>query len=165
MQQEQLDQLYMRAAVEQAQLNIRAGERLVDRPFLPIGAAIAENGTLVALGRNHRVQLNDPTSHAEIDCLRNAGRFGVKRYGDATLYTSLYPCKMCGGAICLFGIKRIVVADMGLDIEGSAKWRTPPEYFKDNSVEVIQLDDRGMQEAFRKFVREHGDLWNEDVAQ
>jgi creatinine deaminase len=61
---------------------------------IPIGAVLAqEDGTIVALGHNQRVQNGDPTSHGEIQCIRNAGR--RRDWRELTLVTTLSPCPMC----------------------------------------------------------------------
>lgn len=56
---------------------------------IPIGSVIVINGKIIGRGHNKRVQDNDPIAHAEIDCLRNAGRIGT--YTDTTLYSTLMP--------------------------------------------------------------------------
>ncbi|MBD0363954.1 MAG: nucleoside deaminase, partial [Coleofasciculus sp. C3-bin4] len=68
---------------------------------IPIGSVIVKDGQIVGRGHNKRVQDNDPVTHAEIDCLRNAGRIG--NYQDTTLYSTLMPCYLCAGAVVQFG--------------------------------------------------------------
>ena len=63
---------------------------------LPIGSALVKDGRVIARGHNKRVQDGDPVTHAEIDCLRNAGRVGSFRGLD--LYSTLMPCYLCAGA-------------------------------------------------------------------
>ena len=60
----------MEAAIAQARKSMSEGG-------IPIGSALARNGELLAVGHNKRVQHDDPVTHAEIDCLRNAGRSEV----------------------------------------------------------------------------------------
>ena len=91
---------FMRAAYEQALKSYNEGG-------LPIGAAMIENGALIAVGHNRRVQDGDPIAHGEMDCLRNAGRRAD--YAGVTLYTTLSPCMMCTGTVVQFGIKSVVV--------------------------------------------------------
>ena len=72
---------------------------------IPIGSALAEeDGTIIAVGHNMRVQSGDPTAHAEISCLRNAGR--RRDWDRLYLATTLSPCQMCSGSACLFGVKQ-----------------------------------------------------------
>ena len=74
---------FMQAAIAQARKSREEGG-------IPIGSALARAGELIAVGHNKRVQENDPVTHAEIDCLRNAGRLGSFR--DTVLYSTLMPC-------------------------------------------------------------------------
>jgi cytosine deaminase len=75
---------------------------------IPIGAVLAqEDGTIVARGHNQRVQNGDPTSHGEIQCIRNAGR--RRDWRELTLVTTLSPCPMCAGTTVLLGFRRVVI--------------------------------------------------------
>ena len=66
---------------------------------IPIGAALAHmDGTIVSRGHNLRVQTGDPTAHAEITCIRNAGR--RRDWSELVMATTLSPCQMCSGATC-----------------------------------------------------------------
>jgi creatinine deaminase len=71
---------FMKAAIEEARKGSIEGG-------IPIGSALVIGGRIVGRGHNKRVQDGDPTAHAEIDCLRNAGRVGS--YAGATLYSTL----------------------------------------------------------------------------
>ena len=70
----------MDAAIAQARKSLSEGG-------IPIGSALARHGELLAVGHNKRVQENDPVTHAEIDCLRHAGRLG--NFRDTVLYSTL----------------------------------------------------------------------------
>ena len=96
------DRRFLRIAYEEA-------KRGFDEGGCPIGSVLAEGGTLLAQGRNKRVQDGDPIAHGEMDCLRTAGR--RRNYRRMTLYTSLSPCMMCAGTIVQFGIPRVVVGE------------------------------------------------------
>jgi tRNA(adenine34) deaminase len=97
-----VDQGFMQAALEQAQLAAVAGEA-------PVGAVLVSGGEIVAAGHNRSVSDNDPSAHAEIVVLREAGkRLGNYRLVDATLYVTLEPCAMCVGAIVQARIARLV---------------------------------------------------------
>src|SRR3954449_795047 len=91
---EQIDPL-MRAAIEEA-------TRGRDEGGIPIGSVLSRDGQVLSRGRNKRVQKDDPVTHAEIDCLRRAGRIG--NYRDTVLYSTLMPCYLCAGAVVQFGI-------------------------------------------------------------
>jgi len=93
---------FMEAALKEARKGLREGG-------IPIGAVLVRNGKIIGRGRNRRVQLDSPILHAEIDCLKNAGR--IKDYRRTILYSTLMPCYMCAGAIVQLGIKRVVVGE------------------------------------------------------
>src|SRR3990167_3892678 len=76
---------------------------------VPVGAVIVKNNTIIAEGWNQPIQLNDPTSHAEIICLRNAAKkLNNYRLSNTTLYVTLEPCVMCVGAMIHARIERLV---------------------------------------------------------
>ena len=101
---------FMRAALEEARLGAEEGG-------VPIGAALVDGDTLVATGRNRRLQDTAPVMHAEINCLYNAGKT-IQDFGGMTLYSTLMPCYMCAGAILQFGITKVVVAESKTANEG-----------------------------------------------
>jgi tRNA(adenine34) deaminase len=94
------DEQYMRRALE---LAARAeGE-------VPVGAVVVLDGEIVGEGCNRPLSTNDPSSHAEIEAIRAAGRaVGNYRLTGATLYVTLEPCTMCVGAIFNARIARVV---------------------------------------------------------
>ncbi len=157
------DRLYLQAAIEQAYQSLEEGRRLTTLPGLPIGAALAVDGVLKSLGRNQRVQKNDPVLHAEMDCLSSAGRLSSQEYAASTLYTTLWPCKMCAGAAALYGIRRIVYGDSGSDIADSSFWRSTTEFLAEHQIEMVGLEDDEMRRLFRKFINDYPELWSEDV--
>lgn len=78
---------------------------------VPVGAVVVGQGQVLARGRNETQALQDPTAHAELVAIRRAAAaVGSWRLPDCTLYTSLEPCAMCGGAIVLARIVRVVFA-------------------------------------------------------
>jgi len=85
----------------------QAAQKSLGEGGIPIGAALARAGRVVATGHNERVQHGDPIAHGEMSALRAAGR--QKSYRDTTLYTTLAPCAMCTGTIIQFKIPRVVV--------------------------------------------------------
>ena len=94
------DDHYMRRALELAQ---RAeGE-------VPVGAVLVLDGKIIGEGWNRPLSTNDPTSHAEVEAIRAAGRAaGNYRLAGASLYVTLEPCTMCVGAIFNSRIARVV---------------------------------------------------------
>jgi tRNA(adenine34) deaminase len=96
------DPAHMATALEEA----RAASTHDD---VPIGAVVVRGGEIVARARNRREADADPTGHAEILALREAGkRIGGWRLLDCALYVTLEPCVMCAGAIVLARIPLVV---------------------------------------------------------
>jgi creatinine deaminase len=123
---------------------------------VPIGATLTRDGKVVGRGHNRRVQHDDPTAHAEIECLRDAGRIGSLK--DAVLYTTLTPCYLCTGAIILFGIPRVVVGEThSYDGDGSL------ELLRRRGVEVTVLEDAHARTLMRTFMESQPELWAEDI--
>jgi tRNA(adenine34) deaminase len=80
-----------------------------DADEVPIGAVVVVDGEIVGRGRNAVIGLHDPSAHAEILALRDAGaKLGNYRLPGATLYVTLEPCAMCAGAIMHARIVRVV---------------------------------------------------------
>ena len=77
---------------------------------VPVGALIVnEQGEVLVTGQNLREKDNDPTAHAEIIAIKNAGnKIGNWRLDDLTLVVTLEPCVMCAGAIAQSRMKRLV---------------------------------------------------------
>jgi creatinine deaminase len=138
---------FMQAAIAQARKSGGEGG-------IPIGSALVRAGELVAVGHNKRVQENDPVTHAEIDCLRQAGRLG--RFHDTVLYSTLMPCYLCAGAVVQFGIKKVIVGE-------SRTFAGAPDFMRSHGVEVVDLDLTECVEMMRAFIAEHPQLWNEDI--
>jgi tRNA(Arg) A34 adenosine deaminase TadA len=113
-----LDQDMMARALEEARAAADAGEA-------PIGAVVVgASGDVLAAAGNAPVSLHDPTAHAEIRALREAGlKLGNYRLTGATLYVTLEPCAMCAGAISHARIKRLVIA--AEDPKGGAVFHGP----------------------------------------
>lgn len=138
----------MRAAYAQALKSYEEGG-------VPIGAAMVENESILAVGHNRRVQDGDPIAHGEMDCLRTAGR--RSSYDGITLYTTLSPCMMCSGAIVQFGIPRVVIGE-------ARNFPGNPAFLQQAGVHVRILDDPDCTALMERFIRERPDLWYEDIA-
>jgi tRNA(adenine34) deaminase len=94
----------MDLALEQARLAGARGE-------VPVGAVISKGGALIASAGNRTRELNDPTAHAEILVIREAGsKLKSERLIDCDLYVTLEPCAMCAGAISFARIGKLYYA-------------------------------------------------------
>jgi tRNA(adenine34) deaminase len=95
---------HLRAAIAEAQAAEANGE-------VPVGAVVVHNNKIIGRGQNRVLRDSDPTAHAEIVALREAG-IALKNYRleDCTLYATLEPCAMCAGAILHARIARLVYA-------------------------------------------------------
>jgi len=93
---------HMRAALEQAQLALSAGE-------VPIGAVLVIDDQIIARGFNQPIGAVDPTAHAEVRVLRDAARaIGNYRLTDAVVYVTVEPCLMCVGALVHARVREVV---------------------------------------------------------
>jgi len=96
------DELWMEEALRCAQRALEIGE-------VPVGAVVVGSGEIVGRGWNRNIIDRDPTAHAEIVALRQAGAtVGNHRLGDCALFVTIEPCAMCSGAIVHARIKRLV---------------------------------------------------------
>ena len=92
----------MRLALEEARLAAAAGE-------VPVGAVVVSEGKVIAAAHNQPISSSDPTAHAEIVALREAGRaMGNYRLTGASLYVTVEPCMMCVGAMIHARIATVV---------------------------------------------------------
>ncbi len=139
----------MAAALEEARRGLAEGG-------IPIGSVLVRAGRVVGRGHNRRVQAGDPTAHAEIDCLRSAGRVGS--YRDTVLYSTLMPCFLCAGAAALFRIPKVVAGE-------SETFPGAREFLEARGVEVIDLGLEECKRLMRDFIAANARLWNEDIGE
>lgn len=96
------DELWMEEALRAAQRALEAGE-------VPVGAVVVCDDQIVGRGWNRNITDSDPTAHAEIVALREAGAaLGNYRLSNCELFVTIEPCAMCAGAIVHARIKRLV---------------------------------------------------------
>lgn len=137
-------------AIAQAQKSWREGG-------IPIGSALLdEGGRVVAAGHNMRVQSGDPTAHAEVSCVRNAGR--RRDWRRLTLVSTLSPCPMCSGTAILFRIPRVVIGEHRTFM-GAEEW------MRSNGVQLTVVDDPRCVQLMERLQREKPDLWAEDIGE
>ncbi|MBO3459522.1 nucleoside deaminase [Aetokthonos hydrillicola Thurmond2011] len=140
---------FMEAAIAQAKQGKLEGG-------IPIGSVLVKDGKIIGRGHNKRVQDGDPVTHAEIDCLRNAGRIGS--YKGTTLYSTLMPCYLCAGAIVQFGIKKVIAGE-------SRTFPGAREFMISHGVEVVDLELDECEHLMSEFIQSNPELWNEDIGE
>lgn len=97
-----IDEHWIRYALRLARYAEELGE-------VPVGAVVVKENKLLSKGWNNPIEHHDPTAHAEIQAIRNAGQvLRNYRMPDTTLYVTLEPCPMCLGAMIHARIKRLV---------------------------------------------------------
>lgn len=138
---------FMAAAIAEARQGLSEGG-------IPIGSVLVKDGKIIGRGYNKRVQDNDPVTHAEIDCLRNAGRIG--KYDDTVLYSTLMPCYLCAGAVVQFGIKKVIAGE-------SETFAGAREFMESHGVETIDLNLDECKQLMKDFIAQKPQLWNEDI--
>src|ERR1035437_3343653 len=138
----------MEAAFEEAVKGYKEGG-------LPIGSVLADAaGVIVARGHNLRVQTGDPTAHAEVVCIRNAGR--RRDWPHLALLSTLSPCIMCTGTALLYRIPRIIIAE-------HQNFLGAEDLFRARGIELINLNHQPCIDLMRKFIPEKPDPWNENI--
>ena len=140
---------FMKVAIEEAKQGLHESG-------IPVGSVLVKDGKIIGRGHNKRVQENDPVTHAEIDCLRNAGRIG--RYSETTLYSTLMPCYLCAGAVVQLGIKKVIVGES----ETVAGAR---EFMESHGVKVIDLKLDECKQLMKEFIQSNPELWREEIGE
>lgn len=140
----------LEVAVSQARKSFHEGG-------VPIGAALFdEQGNILGVGHNRRVQDDDPVEHAEIDAFRNAGR--QRDYRSTTMVTTLAPCWLCSGLMKQFKIGHLIVGE-DTTFQGGVEW------LREAGVKVTVLDDPRCKEMMHEFIAAHPEVWNEDIGE
>jgi cytosine deaminase len=142
---------FLRAAIAEAEQGLREGG-------IPIGSVLVIDGRIVGRGHNRRVQKGSAILHAEMDALENAGRLTARDYRRAVLYSTLSPCDMCSGTALLYRIPRIVIGE-------NATFRGPEDYVRSRGVEIEVVQDADCIRLMTEFIRDHPELWNEDIGE
>ena len=140
----------MRIALDEAAAAAAAGE-------VPVGAVVTRGDEMVAVTRNRMRGAVDPTAHAEIEALREAGRvLGTSRLDECDLWVSLEPCAMCAAAIGFARIRRLYFA--AADPKGGAVLHGPRLYTQPtchHAPEVMPgIGEEEAAELLRAFFRE-----------
>ena len=122
---------------------------------IPIGSVLADSsGRIISRGHNLRVQTGDPTAHAEVVCIRNAGR--RTDWHKLILVSTLSPCIMCTGMSLLYKIPEVIIGE-------NQTFKGAEELFVANGVQCVVLQNLECIGMMKAFIQAHPDLWNEDI--
>ncbi len=107
---------------------------------VPVGAVVVVDGEIVGRGFNSPIANSDPTAHAEILALREAGS-SLRNYRleAATLYATLEPCAMCAGALVAARVRQLVFGARDLRFGGvRSKFRIADSELLNHRVEIVE---------------------------
>jgi creatinine deaminase len=142
---------FLQAAIDEAKLGLAEGG-------IPIGSVLVLDGNIIGRGHNRRIQQGSAVLHAEMDCFENAGRLSAKDYQRCTLYSTLSPCDMCGGASLLYKIPKIIVGE-------NINFKGPEDYLRSRGVNVTVVNDPSCIQLMRDFINSNTNLWFEDIGE
>jgi len=135
-------------AIAEARLGLSEGG-------IPIGSVLADSsGKIISRGHNLRVQTGDPTAHAEVVCIRNAGR--RTDWHNLMLVSTLSPCIMCTGTALLYRIPKVIIGE-------NQNFKGAEELFAADGVQCNVIQDPECIKMMRSFIQAHPDIWNEDI--
>ena len=140
---------FMKAAVVEAEAGAREGG-------IPIGSVLVHGGRIIGRGHNRRVQRGSAILHGEMDALENAGRQPAAVYRASVLYTTLSPCAMCSGAVLLYGIPKVIIGE-------NQTFVGEEDLLRSRGVALEVRQDPVCIDLMRRFIRDHPELWNEDI--
>lgn len=140
---------FLRAALDEARQGLNEGG-------VPIGSVLVYQGRIIGRGHNRRVQQGSSVLHAEMDALERARRQPAAVYRSSTLYTTLSPCAMCSGAILLYGIPRVVIGE-------NRNFQGEEALLRSRGVILTVVDDGACADLLAGFIREHPEVWDEDI--
>ncbi|KAF1819977.1 cytosine deaminase [Dissoconium aciculare CBS 342.82] len=135
-----------RIAFEEAEAGLAEGG-------IPVGSAIVgSDGKILGRGRNLRVQNGSPILHGETAAFDSARHLRNSDWKGATLYTTLSPCPMCAGAMVLFGIKKVVIAE-------NSHMSGREEFLRSHGMEVVVLNDQKCVGLLNEFIEKYPEHW------
>ncbi|GFZ77823.1 tRNA-specific adenosine deaminase [Paenibacillus marchantiophytorum] len=152
-----IDRYFLEIALEEAEIAFREGS-------VPIGAVLVDpDGNILSKGRNRIFTNNDPTCHAEIDVIRQAGEklLDPTYKNKCTLYSTVEPCPMCSGALILADISKAVWA-LSDDYLGAMRIMKKGNHFrhKFDKISVISMPYKDLairsQELHRQWDERRG---------
>jgi len=127
------DEVFMQEALALARQAEANGE-------VPVGAVVVVDGEITGRGFNSPIAKSDPTAHAEILALREAGAQARNyRLERATLYATLEPCVMCAGALVAARVERLVFGARDLRFGGvRSKFRIADSELLNHRIEIVE---------------------------
>ncbi len=140
---------YMQMAIDEAKQGLEEGG-------IPIGSVLVHKGEVLGRGHNRRIQKGSCVLHGEMDALENAGRLSGDVYKNSVLYTTLSPCAMCSGAIVLYGIGKVVIAE-------NQTFMGEEEWLMSRGVKLEVIHNQECVSLMENFIKENPKLWNEDI--
>jgi creatinine deaminase len=140
---------FLRAAIDEAKKGLASGG-------IPIGSVLVCDGKILGAGHNQRVQHGSVIHHGEMNALENAGRHPASVYQRSVIYTTLSPCPMCSGAIVLYKIPHVIVAE-------NQTFMGAEDYLRSQGVRVDVLQNEECIQLMRNFIAKNPTLWNEDI--
>jgi tRNA(Arg) A34 adenosine deaminase TadA len=138
------DRTLMKEALVEAEAAYGRGE-------CPVGAILVQNGEIVARAGNRESELHDPTAHAEVLVLREAGRLLKQHtFPDCTVYTTLWPCPMCENAMLRAKIHNVVCGAR------SFKYIYEVTFNPSNLPKVGPIMDQECRDIFVRWIESRG---------
>lgn len=147
---------------------LKEAEKAKEKGEIPIGAVIVKDGEIIGRGHNLTETEKDPTAHAEIVAIRQAGRklgetLGWRRLTGCSMYVTVEPCSMCAGAIVWARIEKLYIGTMDPKAGGCGSvFNIVQEQKLNHQVEVFEIEEGSTktrcQEIVRDFFRELRDL-------
>ena len=127
----------------------------VEEGGFPVGSVIVKDGQVIGAGFNRYTQTGDPTTHAEVEAIRDAAaRAGEGQTLDllagATCYTTMMPCEMCSGAIVRFGLAAVVVAEVS-----SYEPADTRGFLEERGVRVDIRDEEACKATVERYYADH----------
>ena len=139
---------HMAAAHEQAVKSLKEGG-------FPVGSVIVKDGQIIGAGFNRYTQTGDPTTHAELEAIRDAAARAdesqlLDLLAGATCFTTMMPCEMCSGAIIRFGLAAVVVAEVSSYSPADTRG-----LLEDNGIRVQIHDEEACKATVERYYAEH----------
>ena len=147
---------------------LQLAQQAGDQDEVPVGAVLVEAGELIGSGFNQVIGASDPTAHAEIIALRAGSQFRQNyRLPGTVLYVTIEPCTMCFGAVLWSGVRSLVIAGDGPELEeitGFDEGPIHPEWRKELDKRGIELAEDVLRkdaiEAYKEFSASRDFVYN-----